>query len=280
MAIFFNSVVPPFPFNPATRIVSSGSPACGTSFISIPRCVPTKTTSRSAPREIHSRAIAIAGNTCPPVPPPAISNFTPSSSVAQASACVLHATSGPGFSLYRRATSTHSQVRFYQSHKPSPHFQFLFSKTRRACLLRNIQEHAGCQQHHQQTRPAIAHKRQRNPLRRHHPEHHREINQALENHHRRHAQRQHASKAIRRIERRAQSTPAVHGKKRQHEHRPKKSQFLADHRVNKVCVRLRQIKQFLLSLHQSDSAEAPRTHGDQRLHQLESRALRIRIQIG
>src|SRR5882762_4583481 len=76
IAIFLNSVAPPLPFKPATRSVSSGSPACGTSFISIPRSVPTSRTSLSFPLESHSCAIASAGKTCPPVPPPAISNFT------------------------------------------------------------------------------------------------------------------------------------------------------------------------------------------------------------
>src|SRR5467141_2674412 len=75
IARFFKSVAPPLPFNPATRSVSNGSPACGTSFISIPRCVPTSTTSLSVPLESHSCAIASAGKTCPPVPPPAISSF-------------------------------------------------------------------------------------------------------------------------------------------------------------------------------------------------------------
>src|SRR5256884_2453726 len=74
--IFLINVAPPLPFKPATRNVSSGSPACGTSFISIPRSVPTSTTSLSFPLASHSRAIASAGKTCPPVPPPAISNFT------------------------------------------------------------------------------------------------------------------------------------------------------------------------------------------------------------
>src|SRR5947207_12746280 len=73
---FLNKVVPPLPLSPATRRVSSGRPACGTSFISIPRSVPTSTTSLSFPRASHSRAMASAGKTCPPVPPPAISNFT------------------------------------------------------------------------------------------------------------------------------------------------------------------------------------------------------------
>src|SRR6267378_2477113 len=76
MAKFLSSVAPPFPFKPATRSVSRGSPACGTNFISIPRSVPTSTTSLSLPLASHSRAIASAGKTCPPVPPPAINNFT------------------------------------------------------------------------------------------------------------------------------------------------------------------------------------------------------------
>src|SRR6267378_3016591 len=76
MAKFLSSVAPPFPFKPATRSVSRGSPACGTNFISIPRSVPTSTTSLWFPLASHSCAIANAGKTCPPVPPPAISNFT------------------------------------------------------------------------------------------------------------------------------------------------------------------------------------------------------------
>src|ERR1700722_1297474 len=76
IARFFASVTPPLPLSPPARSVSSGSPACGTSFISIPRCVPTSTTSLSLPLDNHSRAIAIAGKTGPPVPPPAIKSFT------------------------------------------------------------------------------------------------------------------------------------------------------------------------------------------------------------
>jgi len=56
----FASVDPPLPFQSRDRSVSSGNPASGTSFISIPRCVPTSTTSLSLPRDIHSRAIASA----------------------------------------------------------------------------------------------------------------------------------------------------------------------------------------------------------------------------
>src|SRR5579883_1319363 len=67
----------PMPFKPAERISSSFSPASGTSRDSIPRFVPTKITSLLRSRLSHSRATAIAGITCPPVPPPAINNFKP-----------------------------------------------------------------------------------------------------------------------------------------------------------------------------------------------------------
>src|SRR6202140_3949857 len=132
---FLSSVLPPLPFNPATRSVSSGSPACGTSFISIPRVVPTSATSLSVPRDNHSRAIAIGGKTCPPVPPPAINSFTPMSHKP-----TPHKTSsGASSSLLRRS---------------------LISASLLSRLLTDIQEHASCQQHHQQTRSPITHEGQ------------------------------------------------------------------------------------------------------------------------
>src|SRR5579872_5790727 len=67
----------PIPLRPAERISSSWKPASGTSRDSIPRCVPTKTTSLFSWRPSHSRATAMAGITWPPVPPPAMSNFKP-----------------------------------------------------------------------------------------------------------------------------------------------------------------------------------------------------------
>src|SRR5215467_2551450 len=118
---FLNRVAPPLPLSPATRRVSSGRPACGTSLISIPRSVPTSTTSLSFPRASHSRAMASAGKTCPPVPPPAIRSFT-------------------------RDARTSS---FYS-------------------LLGDIQQHAGAEQHYQQTRAAITDEGQRNAFGRHH----------------------------------------------------------------------------------------------------------------
>src|SRR6266478_57498 len=162
IARFFKSVAPPLPFSPATRSVSRGNPACGTSFISIPRCVPTSTTSLPIPLESHSCAIASAGKTCPPVPPPAISNFT--------------------------------------------------WRVRSSCLcrlLRDIQQHSGCQQHGEQTGSTIADERERNSFGWHHAEHHREIDQRLAQHHGRDAQREQASEPVRRSERRAHAAPAI-----------------------------------------------------------------------
>src|SRR5882757_8220397 len=138
IARFFASVAPPLPLSPAARSVSSGSPAWGTSFISIPRCVPTSTTSLSLPLDNHSRAIAIAGKTCPPVPPPAIKSFT--------------------------------RLCFFR-------------------LLADVQEHAGSQQHHQQTRSAVTYERQRNAFGRHHAEHNHKVDERLAEHHRCDAQR-------------------------------------------------------------------------------------------
>src|SRR5579871_4423473 len=58
-------------FNCPTRISSSGNPASGTSRVSSPRAVPTNRTSALC-ASLSSRAIASAGITWPPVPPPAI----------------------------------------------------------------------------------------------------------------------------------------------------------------------------------------------------------------
>src|ERR1700736_92521 len=227
---FFSSVLPPFPFSPATRSVSSGSPACGTSFISIPRFVPTNTTSLSLPRDNHSRAIAIAGKTCPPVPPPAIRSFTPMS----------------GNPTSQKTSS-----------RASPSLL--------GGLLTYIQEHASCQQHHQQTRSPIAHERQRNPFGGHHSQHHREINQRLADDHGGDSQCQQSAKSIWRGERGAQPPPAVNHKQADHQHGADESQLLANHCVNKIGMRFRQIKQFLLALHQAHAAESARTHGYQGL---------------
>src|SRR5882762_4573870 len=145
--------------------------------------------------------------------------------------------------------------------------------------LRNIQQHTGGQQHDQQARSAIADERQRDPFRRHHPEHDRKINQRLAQDHRSYSQRQQPPESVRRTGRGTHPSPAINYKEGNHDHRPNKTQFLADHRINKIRVSLRQIEELLFALHQAYAREAARADGDERLKQLKSRALRIRIRV-
>src|SRR5580765_5307121 len=235
-AKFLTSVTPPLPFSPAARKVSSGSPACGTSFISIPRCVPTSTTSLSPPRDSHSLAIAIAGKTWPPVPPPAISNF---------------------IAAIRLRVAGSSRGR----------------------LLRNIQQHTCGQQHYQQTRTAIADKRQRNSLGGNHAQHHRKINQRLKNDHGGNSESQETTESIGSGECCSNSPPSVNREKCDHDHGPDKAQLFANHRVNEIGMRFGKIEKFLLAFHQADTGETAGADGNERLQQLKPGALRITVWI-
>src|SRR5450432_2854743 len=227
---FLSSVTPPLPFSPPTRKVSSGSPACGTSFISIPRVVPTSTTSLSLPRDNHSRAMASAGKTCPPVAPPAINNFTLVSRVFHAD----------------KNSSSHDA-------------SFL------GCLLTTIKEHDGSEQHDQKARPAVTDERQRNAFGGHHAQHHRKINQGLADDHGRDPQRQESPETVGRVERRPQAAPAVHYEERDHQNRADETQFFANYGVNKIGVRFGEIKQFLFALHQAHAAESAGAYRNKRL---------------
>src|SRR5216683_927963 len=64
-----------------------------------------------------------------------------------------------------------------------------------------------------------------------------------------------------------------------HDHRSDKTEFLADHRINKIRVRFRQVEKLLFALHQAYAREATRADGNERLKQLKSGALRIRIRM-
>jgi hypothetical protein len=66
----------PTVFKPLASINSSGQPSLGHTRASMPRAVPTNSTSAAASRAFTSSAIATPGNRCPPVPPPAMSSFT------------------------------------------------------------------------------------------------------------------------------------------------------------------------------------------------------------
>ena len=88
-------------------------------------------------------------------------------------------------------------------------------------VLADVQQHAGGQQHSEQTRSAVADERQRNSFRRHQSEHDAQIDQRLAHHHRRDSQRQKPAEFVRRFHRGDKSAPAIHGEKRQHD-RPRR----------------------------------------------------------
>src|SRR6266404_7043221 len=270
-ATFFTNFIPPIPLRPAERIVSRRNPACGTKRASIPRSVPTNTTSLSAPRAIHSRAIASAGKTCPPVPPPAISSFKfrcPASGIfpwRQYLACPDAGRAG-GFA----ALGTSKPTARCRRH------EVLFFAPASFRLLTDIQEHTGGRQHNHQARTAITNEGQWNAFGGHHSQHHAQINQRLAQHHDRDAQRGEAPKFVGGLKRGTHSPPTVGREYFNDDRSTDKSHLFAQHGVNKIGVRFRQIKKFLLALHQANAGKSSRAHRDQRLQQLKAASLRVR----
>src|ERR1019366_1113352 len=126
---------------PPTRIFSSRNPAAGTSRLSTPRSVPTNRT--SLPMRRSSPATAIAGITCPPVPPPAMTNKCEAATLA------------------------------------------LLTSTR---VLGDVEQNSQRGQRDEQGTPAEADHRQRDSLRRDHPQHHAHVEKRLDHQHRRDAQ--------------------------------------------------------------------------------------------
>src|SRR5260370_29526140 len=103
--------------------------------------------------------MAMAGKTWPPVPPPAINNFT--DLAVRSSGHDLSCPYGRNLGVVKS---------FANSFRPG--------------LLRDIEEHARRQQHDEQTRAAVADKRQRNSLGGHHAEDDSEIDERLAENHR------------------------------------------------------------------------------------------------
>src|SRR6266542_663271 len=171
-----------------------GKPALGTSRVSRPRAVPTN--AASCPRWRSSSAMASAGITWPPVPPPARTIFIS------------------------------------------------------ICLLRDVEQHS-----------------------------HAGIEKRLNADHGRDANGQQAGEVVARVPRRAQSAEAEEGEGRDKTDGAEPSQLFADHGEDEVGLRLGQIKEFLCAFHQSAPEDPSRAHGDQRLNDVESRALRVGIGI-
>src|SRR5574341_1122436 len=89
------------PLSLPTAMKRTGSPSRGSTFASIPCSVPTNRTSLP-PSLSSSRAMAIPGYKCPPVPPPAIMTFMPGPWTLD---------SGPSWRRFPRYIQQHSQRR-------------------------------------------------------------------------------------------------------------------------------------------------------------------------
>src|SRR5438876_2721964 len=133
--------------------------------------------------------MAMAGKTWPPVPPPAINNFT---------------------DLAVRSSGHDISCPYLKSFPFVPAFARSFGPG----LLRDIEEHASSQQHDEQTRATVADKRQRNSLGGHHAENDGEIDERLTKHHGSDAEGEEAAKTVRRRKCGTQSAPAVNSEER------------------------------------------------------------------
>ena len=96
----------------------------------------------------------------------------------------------------------------------------------------------------QRTAPETDH-RQRNPFGRHHPQHDAHVEERLHHQHGRDAQREVSAEFVRDQHGRAHAAPQDHHETRPARRRADQAQLLADHRINHVRVRFRQIEQLL-----------------------------------
>src|SRR5271163_2147218 len=146
-------------------------------------------------------------------------------------------------------------------------------------LLRDIQQHPDAHQRHKQRRSPIGNKGQRNALRRHQPENYADVDERLEHDHAGNPHGQKTPEVILCAQSRARSPPQKNCKKNDDRQRSDQSQFLRRHRENKIRMRLRKIKEFLLSFHQSESSYSSSSHRNQRLNNVEAKSLWIGVWI-
>src|SRR5882724_4062178 len=140
-------------------------------------------------------------------------------------------------------------------------------------LLRDIEEHARGQQHDEQTRAAVADKRQRDSLGGYQAEDDGEIDQRLTKHHGSDAEREEAAETVRRRKCRTQSAPAVNGEERDDDNGSDEAELFRDNGENKIGVRFGEIEKFLFAFHKADAGEASGTNSDERLRELKARAV-------
>src|SRR6202046_81373 len=227
-------------FNCPTRINSSGNPASGTSLVSSPRAVPTNRTSAPCASR-SSRAIASAGMTCPPVPPPAIRTRN----------CVW--------------------LSIPYSLLPTPCSSI--------DLARDIQQHTHAGQRNKKRSSARRDERQRNSLGRQQRQHHAHVEESLNQNRRRNPKRKEPRKRVRRQRRRPQPAIPQRHKQSHNQQRSNQSQLFTDIGEDEVSLHLRQIKKLLPPFHQPQPAQPTGPNRDQRLKNMKPGPSRIGLRI-
>src|SRR3990172_225462 len=215
---------PPPPPTLPEETKSTPIPRDGTAFASSPPSVPTKETDPPGERARNASASAIPGNTCPPVPPPAINRFSDKS-----------------FRSFHRDVREDPDRGQVKDERGSP----------------------------------VAQERQDHPLRREHLQAHHHVREGLHADHGGHPHREVLPERIAG----APADPKTHPDERHeagaHGDDSREPELLPDDGEDVVRVHLREIEELLFPGSDSGPEKASVREGDQGLHHLVSRRLRL-----
>ena len=216
---------------------STGMPSAGTSRASMPRCVPSQTMSN--PRRLRTRAVASAGNTCPPVPP------------AITSATLRFMCGGP------RATDLAAG---------------------RLGVVVDAQQHADPAERDQHAAAAVGEQRQGQALRRQQAHVHADVHERLQAEPDADGGREVRLEGLpcfRRIARDLERPADEHGEQADHHDHADEAELLGEHREHEIGVRLGQVEQLLHARAEADAEPLAAADRDQRLHELEAAVERV-----
>ena len=124
------------------------------------------------------------------------------------------------------------------------------------------QQHPHAQQVDQQTRAPVADQRQRDALGRQQAKDDTDVHERLEHDHHRDAECQERAEPVGRAQRGAHATPGDHAEAQHHHRGADESGLFGDHRKDEVGVRLRQVEEFLHTVHQAFAEHAAGADGD------------------
>src|ERR1700733_4380634 len=132
-------------------------------------------------------------------------------------------------------------------------------------VLADAQQHPQTNQRAHQRTAARADHRKRNALGGPHAEHHAHVDESLNDDRRRHAQREVAPEIVVRHPIQLEAAPQNDQESGQNRSATPQSQLFADHRINKIRVRLRQIQNLLFALHEAEAQRPAAANRDFRL---------------